>query len=442
MKYWKTLLAMFLIFALLFTLCACQDPFGPDDDGDDDDGGDPTVQKKVSLTLWSPITGSDLTIFNRLITQFNMEYDGKISVTHSSEVRDNHYNNILNNVPVSGPDMAIIHSQLVMNFAKNGYLVPYDNTFFEKETIDTNDYLQSVISTLYLDNSLYGIPLDVHPIVLYYNKSIVGSNPLPTNYSELMALAQKLTTGEGNNKVWGLPISVMWPSEFVYTTSLYQNGGKEVDKDSMPLFNSNEGAKAAEVMRDIIHLYNVSPNNLQADQDMNMFTSGKAAFHIQGSWALSGMVEALGENLGVMSLSGLFTDEKTETSDQVFGRSHCFCVTTPSKKLSASKKQAIVTFVKWMGQHSDQWSTAGQIPAYNPARESEIYKKAKYLADFGNPDNFRTAMGATYYEAGFETVFEYVTTIMKNNLDHAAVLDTLARAQADAIKSVNTEKEK
>lgn len=438
----KHLLAFLLILALLFTLVACGDPFEEDDGGEDDEGGetvnpDGTITKNaINIKLWTPITGSDLTVFNRLIEKFNRDHEGEIKVTHSSEVRDNHYKNLLNNIPNSGPDVAIIHSQLVMNYATNDYIVPLDDTFFKQQTINTDDYLQSIVSTLKQDGKLYGIPLDVHPIVVYYNKSIVGDNALPTNYSEFMALAKKLTTSD----IWGLPISVMWPSEFVYTTSLFQNGGQEVDNDSQPLFNSAQGAKAAEVLRDIIHEYKVSPNNLQADQDMNMFTSGKAAFHIQGSWALSAMKEALGDDLGILSLSGLLTDETSATSNQVFGRSHCFCVAKTKKAMSENKKNAIVTFIKWMGEHSDEWSTAGQIPAYNKARESDLFKNNEYLPLFGDATNFRTAKGATYYESGFETVFEYVTTIMKNNLSHDEVVTTLGKAQQEAIKAVNSEK--
>lgn len=439
----KHLLAFLLILALMFTLVACGDPFEEDPDGDDPGGEiinpDGTVTKSaVNLKLWTPITGSDLTVFDRLITKFNREHDGSIKVTHTPEVRDNHYKNLLNNIPASGPDIAIIHSQLVMNYAANDYIVPIDDTFFKEQTINTDDYLQSIVNTLKQDGKLYGIPLDVHPIVVYYNKSIVGENKLPTNYSEFMALAQKLTNDTG---VWGLPLSVMWPSEFVYTTSLFQNGGQEIDANSQPLFNSEQGAKAAEVLRDVIHKYQVSPTNLIADQDMNFFTSGKAAFHIQGSWALSGMKESLGDDLGILSLSGLLTDEKSETSNQVFGRSHCFCVAKTNKKMSDNKKNAIVTFIKWMGEHSDEWSTAGQIPAYNKARESDVFKNNEYLPLFGDANNFRTAKGATYYESGFETVFEYVTTIMKNNQTHDEIMATLTKAQQEAIKAVNSEKE-
>jgi multiple sugar transport system substrate-binding protein len=427
-KWFKRISLVALSGVMLGACVAC----GGGNDDNDSTG-------ETSLRLWTPITGADLTVFNRLITQFNQEHKGEIRIDHQSEVRDTHYNNIKNNVPSSGPEMAIIHSQLVQNYAANGYIVPLDDSFFAEETIDTNDYLPNVLNTLYMDDNLYGIPLDVHPIVMYYNKALVGDNPLPTNYSELMALAQKLTNS--SKGVWGMPMSIMWPSEFVYSTSLFQNGGQEISKDNKPLFNTEEGAVAAEVLRDVIHLYKVSPNNLQADQDMNLFTTGKAAFHMQGSWSLSGLQDALGEDLGAMPLSGLLTNGTGESSQDIMARSHVFTVCKTRRALSAKKKAAITTFIKWMGEHSADWSVAGQIPAYNPARESDTFKNAEFLSDFGDPNNFRTAVGAVYYEAGFETVFEYVTTIMKDNLDAAGVRAQLKAAEAEAIRAVKTEQE-
>ena len=196
--------------------------------GDDDDSA---AGGTVSLKLWTPITGADLTVFNRMITRFNQQHEGEIRVDHQSDVRDTHYNNLKNNIPNNGPDMAIIHSQLVKNYAEYEYIVPIDSSFFTKETIDPAGYQQNVMSTLIAgENSYYGFPLDIHPIVLYYNKDLVGENELPHNYTELMTLAKKLTNT--STQVWGLPISTLWPTEFTYTTALYQAGGEEIGRAS------------------------------------------------------------------------------------------------------------------------------------------------------------------------------------------------------------------
>ena len=401
--------------------------------GDDDSAAGGTV----SLKLWTPITGADLTVVNRMITRFNQQHEGEIRVDHQSDVRDTHYNNLKNNIPNNGPDMAIIHSQLVKNYAEYEYIVPIDSSFFTKETIDPAGYQQNVMSTLIAgENSYYGFPLDIHPIVLYYNKDLVGENELPHNYTELMTLAKKLTNT--STQVWGLPISTLWPTEFTYTTALYQAGGEEIDTaTSQPKFNTPEGAEAAENLRDIIYKHKVSPENLQTDADLGLFTSGKAAFHIQGCWQLLSLKEALGDSLGVMSLSGLLTDKTGGNSRQVMARSHVFTVARQKRTISQRKKEAMVTFIKWMGENSAEWSGAGQIPAFNAARETDEFKNAPYVNDFGDPTIFRTAASATYFESGYETVFQYVTTIMTSGTSNIA--EQLKKAEEEAKKAVNTE---
>lgn len=421
----KKIVALLLAVCMLFGVAACGD------------GGDTETDGLISLKLWTPISGSDLTTFNVLITKFNQEHKDEIFIDHSASMREDHYKSLKNNIPATGPDMAIIHSQLVQNYAANDYLQPLDSSYVGEGKLNPNDYLKKVVDTLYYEENLYGVPLDVHPIVMYYNKSIVGDNALPTNYTELVALAKKLTSGS----VYGMPVSSAWPSEFLYTTGLYQNGGQEITAASDPLFNSESGATAAKVLRDFIHVDKISPNNLLADQDLNMFTTAKAAFHINGAWTLSALKRALGDDLGVISMSNLFAKSENAANNDVMARSHVFCVTKTKKAPSDRKKAAITKFIKWMGENSAQWSQAGQIPAFNAARESEEYKTAEFLSDFGNPNNFRTPAGAVYFESGYETVFQYVTTIMKNNTSDSEILIQLAAAEAEAKRAVISEKE-
>ena len=97
----------------------------------------------------------------------------------------------------------------------------------------------------------------------------------------------------------------------------------------------------------------------------------------------------------------------------------------------------MVTFIKWMGENSAEWSGAGQIPAFNAARETDTFKNAPYVSDFGDPSIFRTAASATYFESGYETVFQYVTTIMTSK--DSDITKLLADAEAEAKRAVNTE---
>lgn len=420
----KKILTLLLCALMIFGASACG-------------GGDETnAAGAITLKLWTPVSGSDATVYNKMITKFNREHEGDVNVVHTSAVREEHYRSLKNNIPDSGPDIAILHSQLVQNYAENRYIVPLDDSFFAKNAVSADDYLPKVMNTLYYDGSMYGIPFDVHPIVLYYNKSIVGDNALPRTYGELVALAKKLTGGG----VYGMPVSTLWPSEFLFTTALFQNGGTEINAQSEPMFSSVAGIAAAQVLRDFIHKDKISPENLQADQDLSMFTTGKAAFHINGVWMLANMQEQLSDNLGVMSLSNLFAKSENSQNNEVFARSHVMCAARTKRAMSDRKKQAIGTFIKWMSENSAQWTAAGQIPAYNPARETDEYKNARFLADFGNPENFRTSAAAVYFESGYEKVFEYVTSVMKNNTPDGELKSVLDKAADEARRAVESEK--
>ena len=141
-KFLKGLFSVVMAGAMTLGIAAC----GGGGDADSEDGSGATGT--VSLSLWTPITGADLTVFNRMITRFNQAYEGQIHIDHQSNVRETHYQNLKNNIPNNGPDMAIIHSQLVRNYAGYDYIVPIDSTFFTKETIDPDDYQANVMLSL------------------------------------------------------------------------------------------------------------------------------------------------------------------------------------------------------------------------------------------------------------------------------------------------------
>ena len=64
-KFLKGLFSVVMAGAMTLGIAAC----GGGGDADSEDGSGATGT--VSLSLWTPITGADLTVFNRMITRFN-----------------------------------------------------------------------------------------------------------------------------------------------------------------------------------------------------------------------------------------------------------------------------------------------------------------------------------------------------------------------------------
>lgn len=391
--------------------------------------------EKVSLKFWNSLTGADGSVMRQLIQQFNDAHVDEIEVIETFTNEIDYYTNINLLVPLKrGPDVMIMHSYLVQSYANSGILVPIDDYLSASEIdIQPEDYIPDVFNSLYYEDALYGIPFDVHTVGIYYNKDLLEKYNLevPTNRNELLAAAHTVQDGEkvSNPQFWGLPLSTVWPSEWVFTASLYQNNGLEIDAEGNPAYNTPEGVAAIEAVADIIHEEQLSPLNVSVDQDLFMFQTGKALFHIQGSWMLNSIIES-GVNFDVIPLSNMFNMDGEDYSAQIPVRSHTFVIPEPSNALSIEEQKAIMTFIKYMGDNSFVWATAGQIPASNIARNTAEYQALPYHAGFGDLNNFRVSAQSPYFHEAFSPVYSRLTAAMSNPNYNASLLLTAAVEEA------------
>lgn len=371
------------------------------------------VFDNVKITYGNPITGADGAHMRKLVADFNKEYQGQIEVTESYLTETSYYEALELTIPMNkGYDVSLVHSYKIASYANKGLLTPLNNALAtSKIDVSRENYLTNVYDACVFNNEQYGIPLDIHTTLLYYNKDLLDryNVEVPTNREELIAACQKMPNN--NAEGWGLPLSVEWPSEYIYTTALYQNGGKELTDEGNPGFNTPEGKKALTMMTDLIHKYKFSPTNVNVDGDLTMFCQGRAMFHIQGDWMLESVKDS-GVNFGVTSLSNMFTDDTTKDySDDVYARSHVFAI-PKNKKLTSEKTQAILTFVKYVTEHSYIWAQSGHIPANNNARSTDEYAALPYHSSFGNLDSYRLNEPSPYYYEGYSPVFARVTTAL------------------------------
>lgn len=418
-----------LLFALVFTFAGCN---GGEDLPEEENG-------KVVLSFWNQLTGADGSYMRQLVANFNAEYEGRINVQETYTAEIDYYSNLNLLVPMGkGPDLALMHSYLVQSYANREIIMPLED-YLEVSNIEINseDYIEDVFNSLYFEDKLYAIPLDIHTVGIYYNKDLLEKHDLevPKNRAELLQAAK--TVQDNEEDVWGLPLSTVWPSEWIYTTALYQNGGSEIDAEGNPAYNNEAGETALRMVTDIIHKHKLSPTNLGVDQDLFLFQTGKAVFHIQGNWMLNSMKKA-GINFGVIPMSSMFTENDDENAELIFARSHTFVLPTTNKKVSDEKKTAIMTFIKYIGDHSYIWATGGQIPASNIARASEEYQNLEHLSDFGAVENFRVAPQSPYYHEAYSPVYSRITeALLKADHDPKKLL---AEAVSEAQKLIQEAK--
>lgn len=403
------------------------------------------ITEKVSLKYWNSLTGADGGMMRQLVSNFNQAHPNQIEIieTYTNEI--DYYTNINLLVPLGrGPDVAIMHSYLVQSYANSDLIIPIDE-YIDNADVDINeaDYISDVFTSMYFEDTLYGIPLDLHSVGIYYNVDLLNKYNLsvPTNRAELLSAAKVVQTGEKvtNNNFWGLPISQVWPSEWIYTTALYQNGGSEIDANGNPAFNSPQGIAAMKAVADLIHVDKVSPLNLSVDQDLFLFQTGQALFHIQGSWMLNSIIETE-LNFDVLPLSRMFTETATATQDQVAARSHSFVVPKQNRAVDLNKQRAIMTFVKYMGDNSSLWATAGQIPASNIARATPEYNLLPYHPGFGGVSDFRVSAQSPYFHQAFSPIYSRITGALANpNYNAQALMDAAEQEALQLLAEIRSQ---
>lgn len=398
------------------------------------DGSMPEFEN-VQLTYGNMITGADGTAMRKLVQNFNAEYEGKIQVSETFLPETDYYESLVATIPMKRSfDIALVHSYRIPSFANKDLLYPLDSLMSATGLgIEKENYIPAVYDAMMYEGKQYGVPLDVHSIMLYYNKDLLATHnvEVPTTRAELVAAAQKMPNTQAGG--YGLPLSTTWPSEYIFTSALYQNGGTEIDTSThMPAYNNEAGLKALKAMTDFIHVDKISPLNVNVDGDLLMFQQGKAMFHINGNWMLNGMIDS-GINFGVAPLSDILVETPNSTSKKVAARSHTLVL--PQGRNDVNKQKASLVFIKYITENAYLWAqSGGHIPASNIARESAEYLALPHHQTYGDVNNYTLNDASPYYYEAFAPVFSRVTSAMSDpNYDGADLLATAAEEGEQAV---------
>ena len=226
------------------------------------------------------------------------------------------------------------------------------------------------------------MPLDTHPIVLYYNKDklaaagLIGEDGLPKglngieNFSAAMKKLQ-----EGGTK-WGLStFNAAGDFQFrtIYSLLCQQDGEMLTDGEWLAGDNLDKLTNAVKVVSDWVKDGYVSPYT-EYPAGIALFTSGEAAMHINGVWEVPTFTDLaskneLGFEWGAIELP-VFFDHPCTYSD-----SHAFAIpNNVGKEMTPEKRAAVLEVIKEIVNQGLFWATAGHIPALKSVTESAEYQ--------------------------------------------------------------------
>ncbi|MDQ0220001.1 ABC transporter substrate-binding protein [Peribacillus cavernae] len=324
-----------------------------------------------TITFWAPFSGPDGPRMKSIVEDYNKsqsEYKVDFQIVPQSD----YYKTVDLSFSgqKNGPDVMIMHRDQLPTYVEKKLVKDVTETA-EKAGVKEENYAETAWEGGQIDGKQYGIPLDIHPLVFYYNKDLfkqAGLDPEkpPTNREEFLDAAKKLTDSSKNQ--YGFVVPTLWPNQFIYPTVLFQNGG-ELLKDGKPNYNSPEGVEALTFLSDLVKKEKVSPANVQQDGEVTLFLQGKNAMHLNGPWMMEQWDKAK-LNYGVAPVPQLGTKQQA-----VYANAHNFVI--PASVKDEKKLDATTDFLKYVAENTMEWAKSGQAPASKAVYESAEFQKMK-----------------------------------------------------------------
>jgi multiple sugar transport system substrate-binding protein len=350
-----------------------------------------SAMAKETVVWWDFLGGGDGVRMKQMIADFNKEMDGKVEIQASTlDWGVPFYTKVQTSSAVGeAPDVMTYHASRIPLAVKQGILQEITADDFKAMELGEADFAKATWDAVTIDGKQYAVPLDTHPIVLYYNKDILAkaglldANGKPSGLNGADNFKAAMTKAKEAGAKFGIA-GVTADGNFMYRTiySMMCQQGGELMTDGEFLAGDNP----AKMQNALAMIADWTKSGLQSSYTdypatVALFTSGSAAFMINGVWEVPTMTDMhKGGKLfewGAMELPVLF--EKPCT----YADSHSFAIpANKGKEMTAEKRAAVLSVISWIDKHSLFWATAGHIPAYAPVTQSDEYKKMEPNATY------------------------------------------------------------
>lgn len=313
-----------------------------------------------TVEMWSPLTGPDGDEMTALAQRFSSENEYGITVNH---VAQPDYIQQLNTSAAAGelPTMTVARVINVGELAERNVLKPFSAEAMSVFGDDIgSQFPEQVWSAGEYEGQRFSFPLDMHTLVMYYNKDLFAAAGLEEPGTEPMtreefesALATLAESG-----VQPIAIGTNFQAETLFQTLIQQFGGGLTNEEGTEaLFNSEAGVQALEYINELKQQYSPEISGT-GDPEVNVFNQGNTAIVIHGPWHIS--------NMQRLPFVGFAPFPQIGDEYAVWAGSHQLALTTEDP----AQQAAAACWINWLSQNSVEWAKAGQVPARNEVRDN------------------------------------------------------------------------
>jgi len=325
----------------------------------------------VTIAFWNGFTGGDGDVIKKIVSEFNAQ-----ATNVKVEMNIYQWADFFTKLPAAvstgkGPDVACMHIDDIPTNAARNIITPIDQVAAALN-LQESDFSSAVWQGGTYKGQRFGIPLDIHPLALYWNKDVLDKAGLdaekpPMTRSDYESVLAELK-GKGTQGFWVSPFQ--FTGAFTYMSLLWQFGGDAFDAGvTKATFDSPEAVEALTWLTSMVD-QGYSPKNVGQDADYIAFKNSKNAFNWNGIWQINDLKAQDKINWGVGPVPQIGSQQG------VWGNSHQF-VQLRQTRPDQNKVDATRYFINWVSQKSAEWATSGKIPAKLSVAESPEFKALK-----------------------------------------------------------------
>jgi len=310
-----------------------------------------------------------------LVDDFNAEHDN-ITVNMEAQAWEEYYESVPAAVSTgNGPHIGAMHVDQVATYAARNVLSPVDDVA-EVLSLEEEAFAPAVWQAGSYGDRRYSIPLDVHPIGFYYNRTLMEKAGLdpddPPQDRESYEAALDAFQAAGIQGHWVSPYA---PGARMFESLAKQFGAELYSEDGQEAtWDSPEAVEALEWMLDLIQDGH-SPSDVANPAEAIAFQNGENPFYWGGIWMVNTFAPEKDLDWGVAPLP-VIGDEQA-----VHAGSHQL-VLLERAEWDADERQASAVFIDWLVENSLGWAEGGQVPAAAEVRDSPAFGELKHMPVF------------------------------------------------------------
>lgn len=387
-------------------------------------GCDQAGRQTVTIRFWNGFTGPDGRTMLRMVKKFNAE-NPDVNVVMQRMDWATYYNKLfVAGMGKRAPEAFVIHTQALHRFARAGFLLGVDDMMTGPDGLDVNDLDPNVWQATMFEGTHYGVPMDVHPLGMYYNTRLFreagivdseGQPAPPTNREEFLDAARRLARPAqgGNSAQWGYVFT--WLQTNVYTIMSQFGGVFFTEDQSRCLLNDPRNVAALQFCTDLIRKEKVAPPPQNFDAWIG-FRQGKVGIAFEGVYMLSDLakqsdLEYAGAPVPVLG-----------SQPAAWASSHNLCMRAD---LTDRERDATWRFLRFLSDNSLDWAEGGQVPVRRSLRRTPRFQAMSVQAQFAREIPYVKYLPQLPFIFEFQTEFDTaVESALRGTKTPQQALDT------------------